>query len=236
MREGCSTEKDPPEHEHGNPHGHIIFLGKSIYKFQAGRGCLLILHLSISSCFQMQTELNAIFLIWILTWSAHFCCPEAPVLYCHDLPVQPAPVSFLQLSLPLPAQAVQPEALAGPHPPPGQMAPPSGKCAFPVGTYSSVGTAISVFTVFPNTLTQPPCFPFHILQVHIHICFVQGSVIRGCHLFLKETVSCTAGHRIGKILRGQRVSVLCTRCLPFHRIGVLYMGYFVLHCYSVINK
>lgn len=117
-----------------------------------------------------------------------------------------------------------------------QMAQPSWKRGLPVSTYNSVSTAISVFTLFPKTHTAAQ-FSFH---VHFCIWFMQGSLIRGCHIPLQERVSCTAGYvGIGKVCRCCKVRVSpspapapCTQLFPYDGIewkrGTLYEFFFFI--------
>ena len=144
-----------------------------------------------------------------------------PVLCCHSLPVQPSPVFSLHLSLRLPALDVLPclgkeagqkprareKPLAVHHSPQCQTSDVRWLC-LPGSVDIRLAPTVLLAPLFLSSRCfriLSHCVPSTFFQVHFCICFGQDSIIRGCHVFLQETVSCTAGRRglIGKVLRCQ---------------------------------
>lgn len=165
--------------------------------------------------------------------TADFCCPVGScslLLWSAHLTLTSllsASFSFSCLHLLCsPAGEGQTEAPHVDHSPLRQMAQPCWKHGFPISTYSSVCTTITVFTLSRIFSPRLPIFPSVYSQVHFCICFVEGSIIRGCHISLLEIVSCTAGLKGLERFVDAGGSPSCTQPRPFHRIEVLYMDYF----------
>lgn len=167
--------------------------------------------------------------------------PSSVATVCLSAPHQSLFCTFLPLRLACAVQLSLGKARQqAPHCAP--LSPVSDGSAFPEAWVSCSDLQLCQHCCFCLHIVSgychaAPLFPSTSFQVHFCICFVQGSIIRGCHISLGESISRLAGHKgTGKVRRCQRVPLLCSQPLTFDTTEVLFHGLFLLHSDQVTNK